>query len=409
MTARPRLPVTALFGTNMFFSGVTYAATLPYAALVGVDTLGMSPGLFATAMAVGSVLGTFVSLALGYLSDKLRDRRLLVLITALAGILAHGMIYLWPTQLSFILAMALVIPVAGACYGQCFAYVRVYYVRHDVARADFMVTALRTVFTLAWIVVPPLAGWIAAEFSIFNVYLVSSLSYAVVAGIFALLMTDEATAVQMPTPVRAEGASLLSTFALPFGTLAGLIGLVVMTAAMRILTFTVALFIVTDLGGTVTDVGFYAGITAAVEAPCMLLLAYLTTKLSKETLLAAAGLVMAVFIGLTSILTSMTALYWLLILNGLGTAALMSVNISYVQEAIKGRVGLSTSLMDVVAIAANLLGATAFGLLTSGGNYRFALMVGAGVSVAGAAIMALGNLSRLGVLPQTKPAFLTGE
>ncbi|WP_449396309.1 MFS transporter [Devosia riboflavina] len=404
MTARPRLPVTALLGTNMFFSGVTYAATMPYASLVGVDTLGMSPGWFASVMSVGAVLGTFVSLGLGYLSDKLPDRRLLVLITALAGVVGHGMIYLWPTQLSFMIAMAVVMPLAGACYGQCFAYVRVYYVRHMPARADFMVTALRTVFTLAWIIVPPVAGWVAAQFSIFNVFLMSSLSYAVMGGIFALLISDKTTAVQMPAPARAEGASLLSTFALPLGTLAGLLGLIVMTAAMRILTFTVSLFIVTDLGGTLTDVGFYAGITAAVEAPCMLLLAYLTTKLSKETLLASAGIVMAVFIGLASILTSMTALYWLLILNGLGTAALMSVNIPYLQDAIKGRVGLSTSLMDVVAIAANLLGATAFGLLTSGGNYRFALMVAAGVSVAGAAIMAFGNLSRLGELRQVEQA-----
>lgn len=396
MAARSRLPVTALLGTNMFFSGVTYAATLPYASLVGVDTLGLSPGWFATVMAIGSVLGTLVSLTLGYVSDKLPDRGLLVLITALSGVLAHGMIYAWPTQWSFTLAMALIMPIAGACYSQCFAYIRVYYVRHDPARADFMVTALRTVFTIAWIVVPPIAGWIAAEFSIFNVYLVSSLSHAAVGGIFALLMADRTTAVRMEPPQRAEGTSLLSSLALPLGTLAGLMGLVVMTAAMRILTFTVPLFIVTDLGGTVTDVGLYAGITAAVEAPCMLLLAYLTTRWSKETLLSAAGLVMALFIGLASLLTSLTMFYWLLILNGLGTAALMSINIPYIQDAIKGRVGLSTSLMDVVAIAANLLGAMAFGLLTTGGNYRFTLMVGAGVAVFGAAIMAGGNWRRLG-------------
>lgn len=396
MTATPRLPVTALLGANMFFMGVTYAATMPYASLVGIDTLDLTAGWFATVMAIGAVLGTFVSLGLGFLSDKLPDRRILALVTALAGVLAHGMIYVWQSQLGFTIAMGLVMPVAGACYGQCFAYVRVFYVRRDAKRADFMVTTLRTVFTLAWIVVPPAAGWLASEFSIFDVYLASSLSYAAIAGIVALLMTDRATAVQIPPPVRAEGASLLSTFALPLGILAGLVGLVVMTAAMRILTFTVSLFIVSDLGGTVTDVGFYAGITAAVEAPCMLLLAFLTTRLSKETLLAGAGVVMALFIGLTSMLTNMTALYWLLLLNGLGTAALMSVNIPYVQDAIKGRVGLSTSLMDVVAIAANLLGATAFGLLTSGGDYRFALIVAAVVSLAGAGIMALGNLSRLG-------------
>mgnify|MGYP001342044837 CR=1 FL=1 len=395
------MPVTALLGASMFFSGVTYAATMPYASLVGVDTLGMSPGLFAAVMSTGAIVGTFVSLGLGYLSDKLRDRRILVLVTALAGILAHGLIYALPSQVSFAIAMGLIMPLAGACYGQTFGYLRVYYLKRRPERADFMVTALRTVFTLAWIVVPPLAGWVASEFSIFDVYLASTLSYAAMAVITVMLMTDPDTAVQMPAPVRAEGASLLSVFQLQPGILAGLAGLIVMVGAMRILTLTVSLFIVSDLGGAVTDVGFYAGITAAVEAPCMLLLAWLTTRLSKETILAGAGLVMAVFIGLTSLLTNMTALYWLLLLNGLGTAALMSVNIPYIQDAIKGRIGLSTSLMDIVAIAANLLGAAGFGVLASGGNYRLSLAVAAGLSVLGAAIMALGNLERLG---RPKPA-----
>ncbi|MBW4656779.1 MAG: MFS transporter [Kaiparowitsia implicata GSE-PSE-MK54-09C] len=391
-----RMPVTALLGTNMFFSGVTYAATMPYASLVGVETLGMSPGFFASVMSAGAILGTFVSLGLGYLSDQLRDRRLLVLMTAMAGILAHGLIYLWPTQASFAVAMALIMPIASAAYGQSFGYVRVYYARHLSERADFMVTALRTVFTLAWIVVPPLAGWVAARFSIFDVYLASTLSYLMMAAIFALLISDKTTAVQVALPVRAEGASWLSAFTLRPGILAGLIGLVVMTGAMRLLTLTIGLYIVADLGGSITDVGLYAGITAATEAPLMLVLAWLTTRLTKETLLAGAGLIMALFIGLASQLTSVSGLFWLLGLNGLGTAALMSVNISYVQDAIRGRVGLSTSLMDVVAIAANLFGAGAFGVLAGGGDYRLALMVAAATSALGAAILASGNLTRLG-------------
>src|SRR5690606_5177648 len=105
MTRALHMPVTALLGTSMFFSGVTYAATMPYASLVGVDTLGMSPGLFAAVMSTGAIVGTFVSLGLGYLSDKLPDRRILVLITALAGILAHGLIYALPSQASFAIAM----------------------------------------------------------------------------------------------------------------------------------------------------------------------------------------------------------------------------------------------------------------------------------------------------------------
>lgn len=395
-----RLPVTTLLGTSMFFSGVTYAATLPYASLVGVDTLGMAPGFFATVMSIGAIVGTFVSLGLGYLSDHLPDRRLLVLLTAAAGVVAHGLIYLFPSQTSFAIAMALIMPLAGACYGQSFGYLRVYFVSHRPGRADFMVTSLRALFTLAWIAVPPIAGWVAAEFSIFNVYLISAVSYAAMSGIYAVLMTDPTTAVQAPAPVRAKGTSILSVFELRPGILAGLAGLVVMVGAQRLMALSVSLFIVTDLGGGVTNVGFYAGITAAVEAPCMMLMAWLTTRLSKETLLVSAGLVMALFMALISILTDLTVFYWLLLLNGLGTAALMSVNIPYIQDAIKGRVGLSTALMDVTAIGANLVGAAGFGVLASGGNYRLTLGVAAALSVLGAAIMALGNLGRLG---RTRP------
>jgi SET family sugar efflux transporter-like MFS transporter len=403
MADRSRMPVTALLGSNMFFSGVTYAATIPYASLVGIDTLGLTPAWFATIMAVGSVLATFASVALGYISDKLPDRRLLVVMTAIAGMVAHGMIYAWPTQASFAIAMGLVMPVAGACYSQCFGYVRVYYARHRPERADFMVTALRTVFTLAWIVVPPLAGWIAAEFDIFNVYLASAVSYAAIAGIYTVLMRDPATRIEASAPRRLDG-DWKTSFALQPGILAGLIGLIVMTGGSRLFTFTIPLSIVSDLGGGLADVGLYAGITAATEVPALFLLAYLGNRLSKETLLAAAGVVMAVFIGIASQLHTVSELFWLLALNGLGTAALMTISLSYVQEAIKDRVGLSTSLLDVVAIAANLLGAMAFGVLAADGDYRFALIIAAIISVAGAIILALGNMGRLGAKTKTADA-----
>ena len=112
MARLARLPVTALLGMNMFFSGVTYAATMPYASLVGVDTLGMSPGWFGTVMAAGSVIGTFTAVLLGYVSDRLKDRRLLVLLTALAGMLGHGLIYLWPSQAGFA-SLRSALPTAG--------------------------------------------------------------------------------------------------------------------------------------------------------------------------------------------------------------------------------------------------------------------------------------------------------
>jgi len=87
--------------------------------------------------------------------------------------------------------------------------------------------------------------------------------------------------------------------------------------------------------------------------------------------------------------------FWLQILNGIATAALMSIPISYIQDAIKGRVGLSTSLMDAVAIGATLVGATAFGVLSAGEDYQLVLQVAAAIAAAGGLIMLTGNVSRM--------------
>jgi SET family sugar efflux transporter-like MFS transporter len=133
--------------------------------------------------------------------------------------------------------------------------------------------------------------------------------------------------------------------------------------------------------------------------PSLIIWGWLGLRFSKEVLLASAGVLLALFMVGAAMSPSLPVFYWLLILNGFATAALMGLNISYVQEAIKGRVGLSTSLLDVIAISANLLGATAFGVLTSGGDYRFALMIGAGVAVLGGVIMVGSNLGRLRLQP----------
>lgn len=396
MSETRRMPVTALLGANMFFSGVTFASTAPYASIVGVETLGMSTGQFAALFSFGAVVGTFISLGLGYLSDRLPDRRILVLVAALAGMIGHGLIYLVPTQLSFMIAMGLIMPLGFSMFSQSFAYVRVYFTKHDPARADFMVSALRTVFTVAWTVVPPIAGYIAAEYSVFNVYLMSALSYAACGLIFITMMSDKATHVAnlppAPKPVREPGAARGK---LPMPIISGVMGLTIIVVAMRLVGMGVPLLIVTQLGGTLTDVGIYAGIAAGLELPFMLGWGYLLARLSKESILIFNGLLYAVYLYLVTRAQTVTDILWLQGINGIATAALMSVNISYLQDAIKGRVGLSTSLMDVVAISATLLGSAAFGLLSAGADYRVVIAGAAAIAAIGALVMLAGNVGQL--------------
>src|SRR5262245_59831184 len=102
--ARMRLPMTGLVSASLFFTGISYASSMPYAGIAAIDGLGMTEGTYALVLTVSSLVGAVASVGLGHLSDRIGDRRLLVLATALLGAIAFGLIYLLRTPLAYIIA-----------------------------------------------------------------------------------------------------------------------------------------------------------------------------------------------------------------------------------------------------------------------------------------------------------------
>lgn len=388
-----RMPVTAMLGASMFFTGITFASTAPYAAIVGIETLGLSSTHYAALTSFGAIFGAVMAMLVGYISDRLPDRRALVLMCAAAGMIGFGLIYLVRAPWAFVLSTALIMPFGLGMFSQTFAYVRVYYNDRAPERSQFMVSAMRTVFTLAWVVVPPIAGYIAARHSVFDVYLVAALAYAGCGIIFAAMMADRTTHIAAaPIAKKAAGEK---RFDLPGTIIVGLAGIFIVNIAMRLFGLAMPLTIITRLGGTLADVGIFAGIGAALEIPFMLMWGYLLRYVSREAIIAGNAVLYAIFIALVVNAGSVTEVLWLQTINGVATAALMSIPISYMQDAIKGRVGLSTSIMDVTVIGSTLIGATLFGALTLGGSYQPVLVAAAIIAMIGGVTMLAGNLARI--------------
>lgn len=401
MSQTTRMPVTAMLGASVFCSGVTLAATMPYGAIVGIETLGLANEHYAALVSISSIVGALVTMMIGYASDRLPDRRILVLVAAVAGAAGMGLIYFGRTQIAFIIAITVIWPFGFAMFSQNFAFVRVYYNDRAPDRAQFMITVLRTVFSVAWVIVPPLAGYIAAQYSVFDVFLVSALAYIGCGLIFAVMMTDGTTRIAAKPIVKGEAGGRRGLLPLPI--MAGLVGILIINVAMRLVGLAMPLTIVTRLGGTVGDVGLYAGIAAALEIPFMLMWGYLGRWLTREIVIIGNGLLLGVYILLVSQARSVTDVFWLQAINGIAAAALLSVTIGYMQDAIKGRVGLSTSLMDVVGITATLGGAAVFGVLSAGGDYQLVLIAASGIAIIGGLVMLPGNLGQLRRVP-VRPA-----
>nr|MCU0904043.1 MFS transporter [Tabrizicola sp.] len=113
--------VTGLLAANIFLSGAAFAAMTPYRAIVGVDSLGLSNAAFGTVMALTAVGSACASVALGWLSDKAADRRILIFLCAAMGVVAFGLIWAIQTPFVFVLSFCLLVPFGNALFSQSFS------------------------------------------------------------------------------------------------------------------------------------------------------------------------------------------------------------------------------------------------------------------------------------------------
>jgi len=95
-------------------AGVAFATITPFRSIVGIDTLGLLKNTFALVMAFSAAGSSFASVVLGWLSVRLADRRLLVLICAAMGIADNGVLWLIQTPLAFMTAFCVLIPFGAA-------------------------------------------------------------------------------------------------------------------------------------------------------------------------------------------------------------------------------------------------------------------------------------------------------
>jgi MFS transporter, SET family, sugar efflux transporter len=385
--------VTGLLAANIFLSGAAFAAMTPYRAIVGVDSLGLSNAAFGTVMALTAVGSAFASVALGWLSDKAADRRILILLCAAMGVVAFGLIWAIQTPFVFILAFCLLVPFGNALFSQSFSYSRAFYNRTHSDRAEFILSVLRSMFTLAWIIVPPLAGWIAARWSAYSVFAFSAVAHVGCTLVIGVLWLQPNAKVGTPAPDPDKPAVAPPSIRIPAPYRFGIVGVTCAMAAVQLNMVLLPLVILRDLNGSLAQVGINASIAAAIEVPAMIGWGYLAMRVRKDVILAIASAIFAVYFGLMVLVGSFLQVVLLQAIAAIAIAALLSINISYLQEAIPSRVGLSTSLVDLSRVVSVWIAAAVFSLNTST-TYAPFMAVAACLSLGGTALMLLAGRSR---------------
>ena len=119
----------------------------------------------------------------------------------------------------------------------------------------------------------------------------------------------------------------------------------------------------------------------------MLIWSHIANRFSIEKALIASALIFAVYMFALSQVISVWQVYALTIVNGCAASAILSLPISYFQNLIKDRPGLSTTLISINGFVANSLRAMVFALATLVTNYQGVMFVGGIMFIAGAAVV----------------------
>lgn len=381
--------ITGLLATNIFLSGAAFAAMTPYRAIVGVETLGLSNAAFGLVMALNALGGSAIAVLLGWLSDKVKDRRLLVLLCAIGGALGFVLVWAVRTPVGFATAFCLLVPFGNALFSQSFSYSRAFFDREQPDRSQLIMSLLRSVFTVAWIIVPPLAGWLAAQTSAYAVFSISAIAHVGCTLAIALLWSQKNSVIGMD----GTAAQSLPPAKVATGHRIGVVGVALSMVALQLNISVLPLVIVSDLSGTLGQVGINSALAAAIEVPVMIGWGYLALRWRKERILSLACFVFAVYFVLLNFADSFLHVLMLQVPAAIAIAALLSINISYLQEAIPGRVGLSTSLVDVTNVVASLAAAAIFAA-NPWQNYVPLMGIAAVLCIAGSIALSLArNLS----------------
>lgn len=380
-----RLPHAAGLALSVFLLGFGLSLAIPYLTLYAVNRAGMTPlqlGVFLTVNAVSAVL---VATLLGRWSDRLPNRKPILLLTLAAGTAAYALIAVTPNFAGLLLIGSLLLSLGAAAFPQVFSFARASLNDTPGELADRAMTLLRSVFSLSWVVGPGLGALLLGESRYHAVFLAAAACFALAAAPLIRVPgrrpqpTPGSTPVTAPPPIpRAVIAWGAAAFVL-YG----------MSMHMGMAMF--PLFVTDTLGGTPGEVGLLVGLCALLEIPVMLALVTWRRLPGVPVLIAAGMGLFVLHFALVVLAGGMGALIAAQVVRAVVLAILAGLGMTYFQTLMPGRFSAATTLYANTSSVGAMLSGITSGAVAQTFGYRSVFILCAALSLVAWGVMALNN------------------
>lgn len=376
-----RLLSRRLFPLGFIFlaSGIATAVVGPFLGLFLSTAVHASPIQVSAFLIVASLSGVAMSQVLARISDRRPMRRTLLITAALAGCAGTGLTSVVRNYWILLALTVTATALAGSLYPQSFAYARQVLTSEDPTKAAMGISALRTVFSIAWVGGPPLAAILLDKTDFRYVYGTAAVLYLIA----ALITTRWLPELEAPAPV-ADGRR--DDFKPPRAIYPIIGGFVLITTSMVLGVQAMSLFVTENLHGTVGDSGLVLGLCAALEIPLMLGFGALSTRMPVRRLILFGAVAGVGYQALAASAHSVWMLAAAQVLNAVFIAANSGLGISYVQDLMPSHPGRATTMFTNTFPLGQILAAPMFGLAQEY-NYRLAYVLNLGLALLGLVLL----------------------
>ncbi len=358
------VPGYARYSLAALLLGFAGSFTGPYLPLFGRDAVGMSPFALGVFMTLTALAGIVISTLLGRLSDRLPDRRPIVLLTVVAAGIGYALLTVTRQYELVVLIGCLLLGTGAGSFPQLFALARTHFLAAGTEAAEQGTIALRSIISIAWMVGPALGALLIAQGSFTLLFAVTAVAYALVAlpvvvtrpGARRAPRTVPLTSFQADAPSRPLWLVCLAFVLYGMSNVMGFIAL--------------PLVVTENLGGTSATVGLIVGLCALLEVPFILSFAVFRRPLTNERLIVLSFALFILYFALVAVAPGV----WLLAAAQLVRAIVISVTttlgMEYFQELMPGKVGSALTLYNNTTSVGSILSGVTSGVFAQAYGYQ---------------------------------------
>jgi SET family sugar efflux transporter-like MFS transporter len=384
--------------------GVADAVTATTASLFLADAVHAAPLLIGLFFVARAAVAVGVNLIAGSLSDRLRDRRVMVGVAGLAGAVGAVCLAVLRGYAAILVTGTLFLGIGGVSFFQLFAYAKELAEAREWAVTGFT-SAMRSVFSAAWVIGPPFGFFLLTRYGFGPMYVATCGLFLVAAtlgrnGLPGLPAKADPAGRQgqgggEATGTRRTRSELAATFrGMTAGTRLLLAVIVVLGTAAQMYGIDFALYVTKYLHLQVALVGWVAGLSAALEIPVMIVVGRAADRLGKLRVLIVASFAAILFYCLLPLTSTAPALLALQFLNAPWMAVMLSIPMVMVQQETPSGAGMASALYSTAFTFAGLISGAVTGVTAAAVGFRNVFWISAGLSAI--AVLLLGIRVALG-------------